>query len=136
MCENGAGLTPTMARKRKTVKSVSSMFRWCQPTRRGSKATATIGAHWRELGLTAPTIGDLVEAGEQLVPDFGALLQDLFLGLFKYNLVWLQARGGARSAVLNRTILEQLDTVAGLRDAQVAHAAGRGQGGDRRVGAR
>jgi uncharacterized protein with von Willebrand factor type A (vWA) domain len=63
---------------------------------------------WVELGLTAPTIGDLVESGERLVPDFGALLHDLFLGLFKYNLVWLKPDAVRRSAVLNRTILEKL----------------------------
>src|SRR5216683_8364951 len=63
---------------------------------------------WNELGLSAPTIRNLIESGETLVPYFGALLEDLFLGLFKYNLVWLQADAVRRSAVLNRTILEQL----------------------------
>jgi uncharacterized protein with von Willebrand factor type A (vWA) domain len=63
---------------------------------------------WAELGLTAPTIGELVESGERLVPDFGALLHDLFLGLFKYNLVWLKPEAVRRSAALNRTILERL----------------------------
>jgi uncharacterized protein with von Willebrand factor type A (vWA) domain len=63
---------------------------------------------WAELGLTAPTIGELVESGERLVPDFGALLHDLFLGLFKYNLVWLKPEAVRRSAALNRTILEKL----------------------------
>src|ERR1019366_5821133 len=40
--------------------------------------------------------------------DFGALLHDLFLGLLKYNLVWLKPDAVRRSAVLNRTILEKL----------------------------
>ncbi|MGH8014324.1 MAG: hypothetical protein ACREQ4_17685, partial [Candidatus Binataceae bacterium] len=63
---------------------------------------------WSELGLSAPTIGALVEAGERMVPHFGALLQDLFSCLFKYNLVWLKQDAVRRSAMLNRTILEQL----------------------------
>src|SRR5262249_45931604 len=42
------------------------------------------------------------------VPHFGALLQDIFLGLFKYNLVWLEADTVRRSATLNRTILREL----------------------------
>ncbi|HKV53856.1 MAG TPA: VWA domain-containing protein [Candidatus Binataceae bacterium] len=69
---------------------------------------------WSELGLSAPTIRELVEAGETLVPYFGALLEDLFLGLFKYNLVWLGADAVRRSAVLNRTILEQLVPTPGF----------------------
>ncbi len=69
---------------------------------------------WADLGLTAPTIGALVESGERLVPDFGALLHDLFLGLFKYNLVWLKPDAVRRSAVLNRTILERLIPSAGF----------------------
>ena len=63
---------------------------------------------WAELGLTAPTIRELVESGEKLVPHFGALLQDLFFGLFKYNLVWLKPDAVRRSAILNRTVLDQL----------------------------
>ena len=63
---------------------------------------------WSELGLSAPTIGELIEAGERLVPHFGALIADLFFALFKYNLVWLKPDAVRRSAALNRTILEQL----------------------------
>jgi uncharacterized protein with von Willebrand factor type A (vWA) domain len=63
---------------------------------------------WRELGLSASSIGELIESGEKLVPHFGALLQDLFFGLFKYNLVWLKPDAVRRSAILNRTILEKL----------------------------
>ena len=63
---------------------------------------------WSDLGLSASTIGELIEAGERLVPHFGALIADLFFALFKYNLVWLKPDAVRRSAALNRTILEQL----------------------------
>ncbi len=103
-----------MARKRKTVKPrklyipvVPDNASWIESDSYDRRA-------WAELGLTAPTIGELVESGERLVPDFGALLQDLFLGLFKYNLVWLKPDAVRRSAVLNRTILEQLIPSAGF----------------------
>ena len=97
-----------MARKRKTVKPrqlyipvVPDNASWIESDSYDRRA-------WAELGLTAPTIGELVESGERLVPDFGALLHDLFLGLFKYNLVWLKPEAVRRSAALNRTILERL----------------------------
>ena len=97
-----------MARARKTVKSrplyipvVPGNASWLESDSYDRRA-------WADLGLSAPTIGELVESGERLVPDFGALLQDLFLGLFKYNVVWLKPDAVRRSAVLNRTILEQL----------------------------
>jgi hypothetical protein len=103
-----------MARKRKTVKprqlyipAVPDNASWLESDSYDRRA-------WAELGLTAPTIGALVESGERLVPDFGALLRDLFLGLFKYNLVWLKPDAVRRSAVLNRTILEQLMPSAGF----------------------
>jgi uncharacterized protein with von Willebrand factor type A (vWA) domain len=105
---------PAMARKRKTVKprqlyipAVPNNASWLESDSYDRRA-------WAELGLTAPTIGELVESGERLVPDFGALLRDLFLGLFKYNLVWLKPDAVRRSAVLNRTILEQLMPSAGF----------------------
>src|SRR5579875_1718602 len=63
---------------------------------------------WKEILASAPTVAQLVESGENLVPYFGALLQDIFLGLFKYNLVWLEPDQVRRSAMLNRTILRQL----------------------------
>ncbi|MBF6570386.1 MAG: VWA domain-containing protein [Candidatus Binataceae bacterium] len=63
---------------------------------------------WSELGLSAPTIGELIAAGERLVPHFRALIADLFFALFKYNLVWLKPDAVRRSAALNRTILEQI----------------------------
>ena len=92
-----------MARKRKTVTPrqlyipvVPDNASWLESDSYDRRA-------WAELGLTAPAIGGLVESGERLVPDFGALLHDLFLGLFKYNLVWLKPDAVRRSAVLNRT---------------------------------
>jgi uncharacterized protein with von Willebrand factor type A (vWA) domain len=63
---------------------------------------------WRDIQAQAPTIAQLVEAGEHLVPHFGALLQDIFLGLFKYNLVWMPPDAVRRSAILNRTVLREL----------------------------
>ena len=103
-----------MARKRKTVKprhlyipAVPDNASWLESDSYDRRA-------WAELGLTAPTIGALVESGERLVPDFGALLRDLFLGLFKYNVVWLKPDAVRRSAVLNRAILEQLMPSAGF----------------------
>jgi len=103
-----------MARQRKTVKprqlyipAVPDQASWIESDSYDRRA-------WTELGLTAPTIGELVESGERLVPDFGALVRDLFLGLFKYNLVWLKPDMVRRSAVLNRSILEQLIPSAGF----------------------
>src|SRR5215469_6992590 len=69
---------------------------------------------WKELGLSASAIRSLIESGETLVPYFGALLEDLFFGLFKYNLVWLAPDAVRRSAILNRTILQQLVPTAGF----------------------
>src|SRR5215472_15422639 len=69
---------------------------------------------WNELGLNAPSIRALIESGDKLVPYFGALLQDLFFGLFKYNLVWLSGDAVRRSAILNRTILQQLVPTPGF----------------------
>jgi uncharacterized protein with von Willebrand factor type A (vWA) domain len=103
-----------MARKRKPVKprplyipKVPDNASWIESDSYDRRA-------WAELGLTAPTVGALVESGERLVPDFGALLHDLFLGLFKYNLVWSKPDSVRRSAALNRTILEQLIPSAGF----------------------
>ncbi len=63
---------------------------------------------WAEIVQGASTIGDLIEAGERLIPNFSWLLQDLFLALFKYNLVWMKPDSVRRSAALNRAILERL----------------------------
>jgi uncharacterized protein with von Willebrand factor type A (vWA) domain len=69
---------------------------------------------WNELGLSAPAIRTLIESGQTLVPYFGDLLEDLFFGLFKYNLVWLKDDAVRRSAALNRTILDQLIPTPGF----------------------
>ena len=63
---------------------------------------------WKDIWAGAPTIAQLIEAGENLVPHFSDLLQDIFLALFKYNLVWLEPDKVRRSATLNRTILREL----------------------------
>ncbi|MBF6567843.1 MAG: VWA domain-containing protein [Candidatus Binataceae bacterium] len=63
---------------------------------------------WSEIVAEAPAIGELIEAGSHLVPHFGPLLQDLFLALFKYNLVWQKPDAVRKSAILNRTILESV----------------------------
>src|SRR3984893_19432668 len=63
---------------------------------------------WSDIGLGAPAIGELVEAGRRLVPHFDALLGDLFFALFKYNLVWHKSDAVRKSAILNHTILDRL----------------------------
>jgi uncharacterized protein with von Willebrand factor type A (vWA) domain len=103
-----------MARKRKTVKPRQLYIPAVPDNASWLESDSYDRRTWAELGLTAPTIGTLVESGERLVPDFGALLRDLFLGLFKYNLVWLKPDAVRRSAVLNRAILEQLMPSAGF----------------------
>ena len=63
---------------------------------------------WNEIVADAPSLADLAETGERLVPHFGALVQDLFFALFKMNPV-LRKSGDVRlAAALNRTILEQI----------------------------
>jgi uncharacterized protein with von Willebrand factor type A (vWA) domain len=101
-----SGVKSSGGRRRKVkiaayVPSVASGATWLESDGYDRRA-------WSELGLASAPIRDLIEAGEKLVPHFGALLMDLFLGLFKYNLVWLQPDAVRRSAILNRTILEQL----------------------------
>ncbi len=98
-----------MAARRKAAKqprqlyipSVPESASWLESDRYDRRA-------WRELGASADSIRALAESGERLAPHFGALLQDLFLGLFKYNLVWLKPDAVRKSAMLNRTILEHL----------------------------
>lgn len=103
-----------MPRTRKTLKSraihiptVPANAAWLESDGYDRRA-------WKELGLSAPAIRTLIEAGEMLVPYFGALLEDLFFGLFKYNLVWMPADAVRRSALLNRTILQQLIPTPGF----------------------
>ncbi len=63
---------------------------------------------WNEIVADAPSIADLAEAGERLVPHFGALVQDMFFALFKMNPVFRKAGDVRLAAALNRTILEQI----------------------------
>ncbi|HEY6395178.1 MAG TPA: hypothetical protein VIX12_07140, partial [Candidatus Binataceae bacterium] len=63
---------------------------------------------WNDIVANAPSIKDLIDSGERLVPHFSALVQDLFLALFKYNLVWNEPDEVRRAAALNRTILKDL----------------------------
>ena len=97
-----------MARKAKTVKprrlyipQVVDGISWLESDSYDRRA-------WSDIRSGAPSLTQLVESGGDLVPHFDALLQDLFLSLFKYNLVFQKPGEVRRSAVLNRTILEQL----------------------------
>src|SRR5580692_1831514 len=63
---------------------------------------------WNEIVGDAPSLADLAETGERLVPHFGALVQDLFFALFKMNPVFRKSGDVRLAAALNRTILEQI----------------------------
>ena len=63
---------------------------------------------WNEIVADAPSIADLAESGERLVPHFGALVQDLFFALFKMNPIFRKSGDVRQAAALNRTILEQI----------------------------
>ncbi len=63
---------------------------------------------WNEVTASSASIGELIESGSTLAPHFDALLQDLFLALFKMNIVWLKPDDVRRATVLNRVVLEQL----------------------------
>ena len=63
---------------------------------------------WNEIVADAPSLADLAESGERLVPHFGALVQDLFFALFKMNPVFRKSADVRHAAALNRTILEQI----------------------------
>ncbi len=63
---------------------------------------------WNEIRSNAPSLAKLADSGGELIPHFDALLQDLFFSLFKYNLIFQKPDAVRRSAILNRTILDQL----------------------------
>jgi uncharacterized protein with von Willebrand factor type A (vWA) domain len=63
---------------------------------------------WNEIVADAPSIADLTESGERLVPHFSALVQDMFLALFKMNPVLRKPDEVRIAAALNKTILEQI----------------------------
>ena len=87
---------------------------------------------WNEIVADAPSLADLAETGERLVPHFGALVQDLFFALFKMNPVFRKSGDVRLAAALNRTILEQIVPSALVPGTALAHRARRRQGRDRR----
>ena len=97
-----------MARKTKSVKprrlyipKVPDAISWLESDSYDRRA-------WNEIRATAPSLATLAESGGELIPHFDALLQDLFFSLFKYNLIFQKPDAVRRSAILNRTILDQL----------------------------
>ena len=97
-----------MARKTKAVKprrlyipKVPDGISWLESDSYDRRA-------WNEIRNSAPSLATLAESGGELIPHFDALLQDLFFSLFKYNLIFQQPDDVRRSAILNRTILNQL----------------------------
>ena len=96
---------PARAKKRKPkavyIPAVADEALWIESDSYDRRA-------WKDIRAEAPAIGEMIEKGENLVPHFGDLLQDIFLALFKYNLVWLPPDKVRRSATLNRKILDEL----------------------------
>ncbi|HLI79012.1 MAG TPA: VWA domain-containing protein [Candidatus Binataceae bacterium] len=97
-----------MARKSKPVKprrlyipQVPDAISWLESDSYDRRA-------WNEIRSTAPSLATLADSGGELIPHFDALLQDLFFSLFKYNLIFQKPDAVRRSAILNRTILDQL----------------------------
>ncbi|MHB8383025.1 MAG: VWA domain-containing protein [Candidatus Binataceae bacterium] len=97
-----------MAKARKTVRprrifvpSVPQDATWIESDSYDRRA-------WSEILSGTPAFKDLTEAGAALVPHFDALLADLFLALFKFNLVWRKPDMVRRAAALNRTILDEI----------------------------
>jgi len=97
-----------MARKRKTA-PLRRLF-IPQPPRATTwiESDSYDRSAWAEIRRGASSLAELAESGRELVPHFEALLMDLFLGLFKYNVVWNRPDSIRHSAILNRTILEKL----------------------------
>ena len=97
-----------MARKSKTIKprplyvpKVPANASWFESDRYDRRT-------WSEIVGDAPSIAELAEAGDRIVPHFGALVQDFFLALFKKNPAFHKAGDVRQAAVLNRAILEQI----------------------------
>jgi uncharacterized protein with von Willebrand factor type A (vWA) domain len=63
---------------------------------------------WSEIVAGAPSIKELIDTGEETIPHFDALMQDLFVGLYKMNLTWSAQDAVRRAAAFNRTLLEQM----------------------------
>jgi len=97
-----------MARKSKTIKpkrlyipSLPSESSWLESDSYDRRA-------WADIMVEARTLAELQESGERLVPQFAALMQDLFFALFKYNVMWRKPGAVRASAALNRRILQDL----------------------------
>jgi uncharacterized protein with von Willebrand factor type A (vWA) domain len=106
MTRRSASVRTKTPRPRAFVPAVPAEAAWIESDSYDRRA-------WKEIVADAPAIAELVETGDRLVPHFDSLMQDLFLSLFKYNLVWQKPDAVRRSAVLNRTILGQfLDSPA------------------------
>ena len=106
-----AGVTPAkihpMPRKPKAIKP-RRLYPIVPPTASWFESDSYDRRTWKEIVADAPSIADLTESGERLVPHFGALVQDLFLALFKMNPVMRKSDDVRLAATLNRTILDQL----------------------------
>ena len=63
---------------------------------------------WNEIVADTPSIADLTDSGDRLVPHFGALMQDFFFALFKMNPTMHKAADVRHAAALNRAILENV----------------------------
>lgn len=63
---------------------------------------------FEDLVLSAAAAAEFIDTGERLVPNFAALIQDVFVALFRLNLLWLKPEQVRPSAALNRVILESL----------------------------
>lgn len=63
---------------------------------------------YRKLREESPSLQALEDTGTTLVPQFEALLQDLFCALFKYNVLFLEEDAVLPSAMLNKTLLDAL----------------------------
>src|SRR5262245_38829877 len=79
-------------------------------------------AVYKKLREESPSFRELEESGSALVPQFDALLQDLFCSLFKYNVLFVKDDAVLPSAALNRVLLSALqqgDLAQLLREATV-----------------
>src|SRR5258707_2989031 len=97
-----------MPRKAKTIKPRRLYIPAVPATASWFESDSYDRRTWKEIVADAPSIADLTESGERLVPHFGALVNDLFLALFKMNPVMRQPDDVRLAAALNRTILDQL----------------------------
>jgi uncharacterized protein with von Willebrand factor type A (vWA) domain len=97
-----------MARGRKSAKTQRIRIPAVTRNRTWIESDSYDRRAWAEIVDNTPAMRDLGESAGKLVPQFDALLSDLFLSLFKYNLVWNKPDAVRRATALNRTILEQL----------------------------